>query len=116
MLFSCFLIVLFPLKFQIKDEFPLSFTSLQKYSTNVFFNFETITSCHHIQHITLHKCSVCLAITNLKYKDDNNFYHFLLLLSVDVSLNPGPFQLPPAVNTNIWEPLAEMTCIFFILI
>ena len=60
---------------------------------------------HYIQHITLHKSLVCLAITNLKYKDFNNFYQFLLLLSGDVSLNPGPFQVCPAVNTNIWEQL-----------
>ena len=60
---------------------------------------------HYIQHITLHKSLVCLAITNLKYKDFNNFYQFLLLLSGDVSLNPGPFQISPAVNTNIWEQL-----------
>ena len=42
-------------------------------------------------HSTLRKNLVCLAITNLKYKDYNNFYQFLLLLSGDVSLNPGPF-------------------------
>ena len=45
-----------------------------------------------------------LAITNLKYKD-NNFYQFLLLLSGDISLNPGPVQIYPAVNVNIWKPL-----------
>ena len=63
------------------------------------------SSCHYIQHITLHKNLVCLAITNLKYKDQTNFCQFLLLLSGDVSLNPGPVQLYLAVNTNIWEPL-----------
>ena len=71
---AIFLIVIFPLKFQIKDEFPFNFTSLQKCWTNEFFNLETITSCHYIQHITLHENLVCLAITNLKYKDYNNFY------------------------------------------
>ena len=55
--------------------------------------------------ITLHKHLVCLAITNLKYKDYNNFHQFLLLLLRDVSLNPGPVQVSPAVNINIWEPL-----------
>ena len=50
-----FLIVIFPLNFQIKDGFHFNFTSLQKCSTNEFFNLETITSCHYIQHITLHK-------------------------------------------------------------
>ena len=52
---------------------------------------------HYIQHITLHKSLVCLAITNLKYKDFNNFYHFLLLLSGDLNLNPGA----------VWEPLKK---------
>ena len=93
------------LKFQIKDRFTFNFTSLQKCSTNEFFNLETITLCHYIQHITLHQNLVCLAITNLKYKDYNNFYQFVLLLSGDVSLNPGPLQISPTVNFNIWEPL-----------
>ena len=55
--------------------------------------------------MTLLKNLVCLAITNLKYKDCKNFDQFLLLLSGDVSLNPGPVQISPAVNVNIWEPL-----------
>ena len=58
-----------------------------------------------IQHIKLRKNLVYLAITNLKYKDYNNFYQFLLLLSGDVSLNPGPVQITPAVNSNIWKQL-----------
>ena len=74
---AIFLIVIFPLKFQIKNGFPFNFTFLQKCSTNEFFNLETITACHYIQHITLHKNLVCLAITNLKYKHYNNFYQFL---------------------------------------
>ena len=53
----------------------------------------------------MHKNLVCLAITNLKYKDYNNFRQFLLLLLGDVSLNPGPVQISPAVNINIWEAL-----------
>ena len=62
---AVFLIVIFPLKFQTKDGFPSNFTSLQKCSTNEFFNLETITSCHYIQHITLHKNLVYLTIINL---------------------------------------------------
>ena len=84
---AIFLIAIILLKFQIKDGIPFNFTSLQKCSTNEFFNLETITSCHYIQHITLHQNLVCLAVTNLKYKDYNNFFQFLLLLSGDVSLN-----------------------------
>ena len=46
---------------------------------------------------------VCLAIT-LKYRNYNSFYQFLLLLSGDVSLNPGLVQISSPVNVNIWEP------------
>ena len=81
--------------------------------TNDFFNLETIASYHYIQHITLQKRLVCLAITNLKYKDYNNFYQFFLLLSRDVSLNPRPFQKSPPVNTDIWEPLNKK-CLHFL--
>ena len=116
MFLAIFLIVILLLKFQIKDGFPFNFTALQKCSTNEFFNSVTschyiqhiklhITSCHYIQHIKLHQNLVCLAITNLKDKDYNNFYQFLLLLSGDVSLNPGPVQISLAVNINICEPL-----------
>ena len=28
-----------------------------------------------------------------------------MLLSGDISLNPGPVQISPAMNINIWEPL-----------
>ena len=57
--------------------------------------------------MALHKNLVCLAITNLKYKNYKTFYQFLLLLSGDGSLNPEPDQISLAVNTNIWEPLKK---------
>ena len=85
---AIFLIAIILLKFQIKDGIPFNFISLQKCSTNKFFNLETITSCHYSQHLILKQSLVCLAVTNLKYKDYNNFFQFLLLLSGDVSLNP----------------------------
>ena len=66
---AIFLIVILLLKIQIEDGFPFNFTSLQKCSTNEFFNLETITWCHYIQHITLDQNLACLAITNLKHKD-----------------------------------------------
>ena len=93
--------MIYPLKFQIRDGFPFNFTSLQKCLTNEFFKLETITSCQYIRHTTFHKNLVCLVITNLKYKDYKRFYQFLLLLPGDVSLDPGPVQISPAVNVNI---------------
>ena len=43
---AIFLIVIYPLHFQIKDGSPFNFTPLQKCSTNEFFNLDTMTSCH----------------------------------------------------------------------
>ena len=45
-----------------------------------------------------------MAISNLKYRNYNSFHQFLLLLSGDVSLNPGPVQISLPVHVNIWEP------------
>ena len=48
-----------------------------------------------------------MAIANLIYQSYKSFYHFLLLLSGDLSLNPGPAQISPVVSVNIWEPFNE---------
>ena len=45
-----------------------------------------------------------MAVTNLVYKNYTNFYKFLLLLSGDVSLNPGPVQRSPDISSTICEP------------
>ena len=100
-----FLIVIFLLKFHIKDGFSFNFISLQKRLTNEFLNLETIKLYYYIQHVTLHENLVCLAITQILYTNINNFYQFFLVLSRDVSLNPGPVQISPAVNLNIQKPL-----------
>ena len=66
------------------------------------FNLETLTSCHHIQHITLHTKNCFLAVTNLKCKNYTKFYN--LLLSRDASLNPGPIQRSRDINSTVWKP------------
>ena len=54
-----------------------------------------------------------MSITNLIYKDYKNFCQFFLLLSGDVSLNPGPVQISSTVNVTIWEPLNKKWWHFF---
>ena len=105
MLFPCFLVFDSFSKIPNQRWFSFQFFTLTKCPKNDFFNLETLTSCRHIQHITLHKNFVFLAVTNLKYKNYTSFYKFLLLLSGDVSLNPGSVQRSPDISPNIWEPL-----------
>ena len=69
-------------------------------SKNDFFN---LTSCNYIQHITLHNIFF-VVINNLKYE---NYPKLFLLFSGDVSLNPGPIQRSPDINSTIWEPFYQ---------
>ena len=94
--------------------FHLNFSLLQKCLKNDFFNLKTLASCHHIQHTTLHKNFVFLAVTNVKCKNYINFYNFVLLLLGDVSLSPGPIQRSSDINPTIWEPLNKKVYIFCI--
>ena len=57
LLFYCFLVFDSYFKFSIDRWFSFQFFTLTKMFKNDFFNLETLTFCHHIQHITLHKKS-----------------------------------------------------------
>ena len=57
------------LKFQINNGIHFNFSLLQKSPKNDFFNLAVLTSCGHIQHMTLHKNFAFLALANLKYKN-----------------------------------------------
>ena len=87
------------------------FRTFTKCPKNDFFNLETFTLCHHIQHITLHVFFFFFffffffAVTNLKSKNYTNLYNVILLLLGDVSLNSGPIQRSPNINSTIWKPL-----------
>ena len=64
---SVFWFSIVSLKFQIDNGFHFSFSLLQICPKNDFFNIEILTSSCHIQHKTLHKNFVFLAVTNLKF-------------------------------------------------
>ena len=61
---ATFLIMIFPLKFQIEHGFISILLLYKNVPQLIFFILETITLCHYIQHITMHKNLVCLANTN----------------------------------------------------
>ena len=72
--FAVFWFSIVSFKLQINDGFHFNFSLLQKCQKNDFFNLETLTSCNHIQHITIItiiKNFVFLAVTKLKCKNYN---------------------------------------------
>ena len=77
-------------------------SQLRKCFTKDFFSVEVLDLCYRL-HDSYHHYQDCLfAISVLKYKSYSKFYQMLLLLSGDISLNPGP--TPNSVSQSFWKP------------
>ena len=67
-----------------------------------FFLVEVVDLCN-CQHDPYHHYQDCfIAISVLKDKNYSAFYHILLLLSGDISLNLGP--IPNSLSQLFWKP------------
>ena len=51
----------------------------------------------------MHSQSVFLSISQLLYRNSNSYYRLLLLLSGDISLNPGPFHNLQPLDHDQWN-------------
>ena len=60
-------------------------------------------------HIIITKTTLLPSV--LKYKNYSTFYQMLLLLSGDISLNPGP--TPNSISLSFWKPF-ENECLLFL--
>ena len=71
-----------------------------------FFTYESIITCDNIETSCLHSDLVFFLISKLQYKNSNSYFNLLLLLSGDISLNPGPphnNQLPPQNEWSVFN-------------
>ena len=68
--------------------------SLQK---NDFFCIESMQFCRNLSSTGLHEQFNLLVLSKFKPKNHSSFYKFLLILSGDIELNPGPINFPCAV-------------------
>ena len=55
----------------------------------------------HTSHV--HNAFVLFALSNFKYRNKDSFFKLLLLLSGDISLNPGPSHINQTSDNNKWE-------------
>ena len=55
-----------------------------------FFTYESINTCDTVETSCLHSDLVFFSISKLQYRNSNSYFNLLLLLSGDISLNPGP--------------------------
>ena len=59
-----------------------------------FFTYESIITCDNVKTSCLHSDLVFFffffSISKIQYKNSSSYFNLLLLLSGDISLNPGP--------------------------
>ena len=68
-----------------------------------FFTTEYIRACDALVNIRFNYQLKIFTIPNLKRLNNKSFYRILLLLSDDISLNPGPKNNLHPLNLNVWN-------------
>ena len=71
-----------------------------------FFTYESINTCDTVETSCLHSDLVFFSISKLQYRNSNSYFNLLLLLSGDISLNPGPphnNQLKPQSEWSVFN-------------
>ena len=71
-------------------------------SRSHFFTIELINKFESLYTSHLHSLSVFLSVSQLMYRNSNPYYRLLLLLSGDISLNPGPFRYLLSQSAPSW--------------
>ena len=71
-----------------------------------FFTYESINICDNVETSCFHSDLVFFSISKLQYRNSNSYFSLLLLLSGDISLNPGPphnNQLQPQCEWSVFN-------------
>ena len=69
-----------------------------------FFTYESIITCDNVETSCLHSDLVFFfSISKLQYKNSNSYFSLLLLLSGDISSNPGPPHNNQLQPQNEWS-------------
>jgi len=90
---------IFILKLDFLKEAPSN--ALKNCSQTCFFSVEVIRSIDHLHRNTLRIDLGFFTLSKLKRNNHSLFYIYLLLLSNDISLNPGPVNV---ISDDIWAP------------
>ena len=88
-------------------RFSKLYNRLKSCFTCQFFTHDTIEITNEVN--TSHSQSELsiLAISKFRIKNDNSFYPLLLLLSGDISRNPGPLNNPQLIKQEQWQALSN---------
>ena len=72
-------------------------------STSEIFTYESIDACNLLHTSHIHNAFVFFALSKFKYRNKDSFFKLLLLLSGDISLNPGPSHINQTSDNNEWD-------------
>ena len=72
-------------------------------STREIFTYESIDACNLLHTCHIHNAFVFFALSKFKYRNKDSFFKLLLLLSGDISLNPGPSHMNQTSGNNEWD-------------
>ena len=75
-------------------------------SQSHFFTYESISICDNVETSCLYSDLVFISISKLLYRNSNSYFNLLLLLSSNISLNPGPLhndQLQPQSEWSVFN-------------
>ena len=75
-------------------------------STSELFTNKSIDVCNllHRSHVILHNAFMFFVLSKFKYKNKDSFLK-LLLISGDITLNPGPSHMNQTSGNNEWDVL-----------
>ena len=72
-------------------------------STSKIFTYESIDACNLLHASHIHHAFMFFVLSKFKYRNKDSFFKLLLLLSGDVSLNPGPSHINQTSDNNEWD-------------
>ena len=75
------------LKYKNSSNF---FNDVRTCTRSEFFPVDFMNMCYDFQFLVTRMNSTFYSVSKLKYRNLNSYFHLLILLSDDISLNPGP--------------------------
>ena len=88
------------LKYKNSSDF---FNDARTCTKSEFFAFEFMNMCDDFQFSVARMNSTFYSVSEIKYRNLNSYFHLLILLSGDISLNPGPTHQHKLQCLNEWN-------------
>ena len=76
--------------------------TLKNISTSEFFTYESIKASNFASMVCFNRELNLFCFSNLRYRNNKTYFRLLLLLSGDISLNPGPINGSQQHNYDQW--------------